>query len=163
VTEAAAICHFRPASSRRLLDIAGESRSRSHAGRSRLQDVHLALDPEFTMDDGCVPGRQIGNRHAADVNRTIELLEQLIGARELPPKLLQSGCRVQRHAQTRAADETGGIARRPGTISPPVVPDSSAPLELWRNPSSPPGALHALFHRIGVTPRSNIWTDGSGT
>jgi hypothetical protein len=51
-------------------------------------DVHLAIDPEFTMDDGCVPGRQIGHLHAADANRAIDLLQQMVAARELPPKIL---------------------------------------------------------------------------
>lgn len=51
-------------------------------------DVHLAIDPEFTMDDGCVPGRLIGHLHAADVNRAIDLLQEIVASRGLPPKLL---------------------------------------------------------------------------
>lgn len=51
-------------------------------------DVHLALDPEFSMDDGGVPGRQIGHLHAIDVNRTIEQLQHIVASRGVPPKLL---------------------------------------------------------------------------
>lgn len=51
-------------------------------------DVHLALDPEFDMSEGQVPGRELGHMHAADVNAAIDFLSQLITAGRLPPKVL---------------------------------------------------------------------------
>lgn len=54
----------------------------------REPDVDLALDPEFAMDDCEIPGRQIGQLRAADVNGAIAALERLITAHSLPPKVL---------------------------------------------------------------------------
>jgi hypothetical protein len=50
--------------------------------------VHLALDPEFTMAPGQVPGREIGSLDAHEVNRVIELLAELVEEDGLPPKIL---------------------------------------------------------------------------
>lgn len=50
--------------------------------------VHLALDPEFTMREGEVPGREIGSLDAEDVNRVIELLAEVVESEGLPPKIL---------------------------------------------------------------------------
>jgi len=54
----------------------------------REPDVDLALDPEFSMDECQVPGRQIGSMSARDVNGAIEALERTITAFNLPPKVL---------------------------------------------------------------------------
>lgn len=51
-------------------------------------DVHLALDPEFDMSEGQRPGRELGHMHAADVNAALDILERLLGAHGLPPKVL---------------------------------------------------------------------------
>jgi hypothetical protein len=51
-------------------------------------DVHLALDPEFDMSEGQVPGRELGHMHAADVNAAVEFLHGLISLHGLPPKVL---------------------------------------------------------------------------
>lgn len=71
------------------------------AGRSTVQaelprlvkylaepDVHLALDPEFTMPAGKVPGRVIGTMDAATVNHAVDLLGHLVDSLSLPPKVL---------------------------------------------------------------------------
>jgi hypothetical protein len=50
--------------------------------------VHLALDPEFTMGPGQVPGREIGSIDAEDVNHVIDILAALVDAHGLPPKVL---------------------------------------------------------------------------
>lgn len=54
----------------------------------REPDVDLALDPEFSMDECQVPGRQIGQMSARDVNTAIEMLEREITQHNLPPKVL---------------------------------------------------------------------------
>ena len=51
-------------------------------------DVHLALDPEFAMPDGSVPGRRIGWMPASEINAAIEYLDTLIAGRGLPRKVL---------------------------------------------------------------------------
>jgi hypothetical protein len=51
-------------------------------------DVHLALDPEFAMSAGGVPGQRIGAMHASEINDAIEALEALIAEHRLPRKVL---------------------------------------------------------------------------
>jgi hypothetical protein len=50
--------------------------------------VHLALDPEFDMSEGQVPGRELGHMHAAEVNTALAFLEDLVATNKLPPKVL---------------------------------------------------------------------------
>jgi hypothetical protein len=51
--------------------------------------VHLALDPEFAMKDGHLPGRDwMGNMEAAEVNHAIEVLAKIVEEHQLPPKVL---------------------------------------------------------------------------
>jgi hypothetical protein len=50
--------------------------------------VHLALDPEFALGPGGVPGRRIGTLDAADVNLAIRTLSDLVTRYHLPPKVL---------------------------------------------------------------------------
>ncbi len=50
--------------------------------------VHLALDPEFAMSGGRVPGRYIGTLGASQVNYAIRFLAQLVAENHLPPKVL---------------------------------------------------------------------------
>jgi hypothetical protein len=51
-------------------------------------DVYLALDPEFAMDSCEIPGRQIGQMAAADVNAALTALDKIITEGRLPPKVL---------------------------------------------------------------------------
>jgi hypothetical protein len=51
-------------------------------------NVHLALDPEFAMPPGQVPGKRIGTMDAAAVNSAARTLARLVDAEQLPPKLL---------------------------------------------------------------------------
>jgi hypothetical protein len=54
-------------------------------------DVHLAIDPEFSMHydrEGLVPGSKIGEMDAADVNYAVRTLAQLAAEKHLPPKML---------------------------------------------------------------------------
>lgn len=50
--------------------------------------VHLALDPEFAMRPGELPGEAIGTHDAADVNEAIDILSEVVAAENLPPKML---------------------------------------------------------------------------
>jgi hypothetical protein len=51
-------------------------------------DVHLAIDPEFSMKRGGLPGKRIGTYDAADVNYAIDLLSDIVEKHNLPPKVL---------------------------------------------------------------------------
>ena len=51
-------------------------------------DVYLALDPEFAMPEGEIPGRKIGRMTARDVNDAIDFLDGIVREKNLPPKVL---------------------------------------------------------------------------
>ena len=51
-------------------------------------DVHLAIDPEFSMKTGKKPGTVIGTYDASDVNYVINYLADIVEANKLPPKVL---------------------------------------------------------------------------
>jgi hypothetical protein len=50
--------------------------------------VHLALDPEFAMKLGGIPGRRIGTLDATDVNYAVRLLADIVDRKKVPPKVL---------------------------------------------------------------------------
>ena len=51
-------------------------------------NVHLALDPEFAVDSRYVPGDVIGSLTADDIDIAQTMLQELVLAKRLPPKLL---------------------------------------------------------------------------
>jgi hypothetical protein len=51
-------------------------------------DVHLGIDPEFSMKGGGIPGRKIGTFDAADINFATRFLAGLVEKHNLPPKIL---------------------------------------------------------------------------
>lgn len=51
-------------------------------------DVHLGIDPEFSMKGGGIPGRRIGTYDAADINYASAFLANLVDRHKLPPKIL---------------------------------------------------------------------------
>ena len=51
-------------------------------------DVHLGIDPEFSMKDGSRPGKRIGTYDAADINYASRFLADLVEKHKLPPKIL---------------------------------------------------------------------------
>ena len=51
-------------------------------------DVHLGIDPEFSMKTGAKPGTKIGSFDAADVNYASKFLSELTVSENLPPKIL---------------------------------------------------------------------------
>ncbi len=51
-------------------------------------DVHLAIDPEFSMKGGQKPGTVIGTHSAADINYVIKYLSTIVRENKLPPKVL---------------------------------------------------------------------------
>ncbi len=51
-------------------------------------EVHLAMDPEFSMKTGDRPGTVIGTHSAADINYVINYMSEIVRANKLPPKVL---------------------------------------------------------------------------
>jgi hypothetical protein len=51
-------------------------------------DVHLGIDPEFSMKNGGIPGRRVGTFDATDINYASRFLSNLVRTRGLPPKVL---------------------------------------------------------------------------
>ncbi|MEO6221040.1 MAG: hypothetical protein ABIO81_11465 [Ginsengibacter sp.] len=54
----------------------------------KLPNVHLGIDPEFSLKNGEVPGSKIGSFNAGDVNDAINLLAEIVKKNNLPPKIL---------------------------------------------------------------------------
>jgi len=50
--------------------------------------VHLALDPEYAMQPGGIPGRRIGSLDASQLNEAIELLATIVDRQNIAPKIL---------------------------------------------------------------------------
>lgn len=53
-----------------------------------MPNVHLGIDPEFSMKTGKKPGTVIGTFDAADINYAAEYLAKLVKQYHLPPKIL---------------------------------------------------------------------------
>lgn len=53
-----------------------------------MPNVHLAIDPEFSMKTGRVPGSIIGTFDAEDINYATQYLTDLVQRHNLPPKML---------------------------------------------------------------------------
>lgn len=54
----------------------------------KMPQVHLGMDPEFSMKGGEKPGTVIGTFDAADINFAAEYLARLVKENDLPPKIL---------------------------------------------------------------------------
>ncbi len=54
----------------------------------KFPNVHLAIDPEYSMKNGEVPGTKIGTFTSDDINDAIKILEKLVRKNNLPPKIL---------------------------------------------------------------------------
>lgn len=53
----------------------------------KLPNVHLGIDPEFSMKTGAKPGSRIGTYDAADINYCSQYLAKLVKENNLPPKI----------------------------------------------------------------------------
>jgi hypothetical protein len=54
----------------------------------KLPDVGVALDPEWAMDAGQVPGRAYGHTTGAELNQTAKYLARLVQRHDLPEKVM---------------------------------------------------------------------------
>ena len=53
----------------------------------KMPQVHLGIDPEFSMKSGAKPGSRIGTYDAADINYCSQYLANLVTKYNLPPKV----------------------------------------------------------------------------
>jgi hypothetical protein len=53
-----------------------------------LPNVHLGIDPEFSLKNGHVPGTKIGSFTADDINDAIDILAKVVRENKLTPKIL---------------------------------------------------------------------------
>jgi hypothetical protein len=75
----------------------------------RQPDVGIALDPEFAMGPGQVPGRQLGRTNAAAVNRASAYVARIVRRHRLPQKLFM----IHQFRDSMIRDKAR-IAIRPG-------------------------------------------------
>ena len=54
----------------------------------KMPQVHLAIDPEFSMKTGIRPGKVVGTVDASDINFASNYLANLVRENNLPPKIL---------------------------------------------------------------------------
>lgn len=54
----------------------------------KMPNVHLGIDPEFSMKGGQAPGKVVGTFDATDINYTANYLAKLVKENNLPPKIL---------------------------------------------------------------------------
>lgn len=62
----------------------------------KLPNVHLGIDPEFSMKTGVRPGKIVGTLDAADINFAANYLAKLVKENNLTPKILV----IHRYTQT---------------------------------------------------------------
>jgi hypothetical protein len=89
-------------------------------------EVHLALDPEFSMKTGDRPGTVIGTHSAADINYVIKYMSEIVRTNKLPPKVLL----VHRFTQNMVTN-AASIASTP-EVQVIVVMDGWGPKDLKR-------------------------------
>ncbi|HEY6502343.1 MAG TPA: hypothetical protein VIZ28_00080 [Chitinophagaceae bacterium] len=53
----------------------------------KMPNVHLGIDPEFSMKGGQAPGKVVGSFDAADINYATEYLAKLVKENNLTPKI----------------------------------------------------------------------------
>ena len=93
----------------------------------REPDVGLALDPEWHVQEGQVPGQVIGSVDASVVDQVSRELAAIVRDRRLPEKLLlvhqftdgmiQNKARLQRHEGVALTINVDGFGDRPNKIS----------------------------------------------
>lgn len=54
----------------------------------KLPNVHLGIDPEFSLKNGEIPGTKIGTFTSDDINDAIDILADLVRKNKLTPKVL---------------------------------------------------------------------------
>ena len=102
----------------------------------KLPNVHLGVDPEFSMKSGIRPGKVVGTFDAADINFATNYLAKLAQENNLPPKVLivhrYTQKMVTNYKQIKPLPEVqivmdmdgwGGAAKKIGTYKNFIYPE----------------------------------------
>jgi hypothetical protein len=102
----------------------------------KMPQVHLGIDPEFSMKGGEKPGTVIGTFDAADINYAATYLAKLVNENKLPPKVLVvhrfTQAMVTNYRQIRPLPEVqmvidmdgwGTQAKKKGTYNHIIAPE----------------------------------------
>jgi hypothetical protein len=129
----------------------------------RRPNVHLALDPEFDVPAGKVPGKQIGTMDAAEVNAAVRILADLVRAEGLPPKLLvvhRFTRAMLTHADRIAPEEGVQVVIDMDGFGPPRLKRSSYAAWVAREPVQFTGfKLFYRYDRPLMTPAEVLKVD----
>jgi hypothetical protein len=68
-----------------------------------MPNVHVGIDPEFSMKSGHKPGERVGTYDAADIDWVVDYLAKIVDEKQLPPKVLVVH-RFTRPMVTRASE-----------------------------------------------------------
>ena len=68
----------------------------------KMPEVHLGLDPEFSMKTGIRPGKVVGTFDALDINYVANYLAKIVRDNKLPPKILV----IHRYTQNMVTNAT---------------------------------------------------------
>ena len=102
----------------------------------KMPQVHLGVDPEFSMKTGIRPGKIVGTYDAADINYATNYLANIVKENNLPPKVLV----IHRYTQKMVTnykniktlpevqivmhmDGWGGMAKKIGTYKNFIYPE----------------------------------------
>jgi len=102
----------------------------------KLPQVHLGMDPEFSMKTGIRPGKIVGTYDATDINFATEYLAKIVKENNLPPKILvvhrYTQKMVTNYKQIKPSSEVqivmhmdgwGGKAKKIGTYKNFIYPE----------------------------------------
>lgn len=102
----------------------------------KMPQVHLGIDPEFSMKHGERPGTVIGTFDAADVNYAAQYLARIVRENNLPPKILVihrfTGDMLTNYKKIQPLPEVqividmdgfGSKAKKRGTYSRVIIPE----------------------------------------
>ncbi len=136
----------------------------------KMPNVHLAIDPEFSMKSGIPPGKVVGTLDAADINFASNYLANLVRENNLTPKILiihrytEGMVTNYKEIQTRPEvqitmnmDGWGGQAKKIGTynsfISPEPVQFTGFKLFYKNDVLNPGTALFAPEQLLKLSPQ----------
>ena len=90
----------------------------------KMPNVHIGIDPEFSMKAGHAPGKIVGTFDASDINYVSEYLAKLVKENNLPPKVFvvhrftQNG--VTNYKQIKTRPEVQVVMDMDGWGHPPL-------------------------------------------
>ena len=123
----------------------------------KMPQVHLGIDPEFSMKDGSIPGRKIGTINDADVNYCTEYLAKLVKENNLPPKILVvhrfTQGMLRNHAGIKLRPEVQVVINMDGW-GEPILKRSTYKLYIKKEPVQFTG--FKLFYKNDLKKKPNV-------